>query len=287
MTTPTTPDRPIARQESPSPAPLRSDAVLCVQTRQAQKLVTGRSGTADGGTTAIVGLLAFGNRMRMLWLAAEQDDPYADVTLLRIEDELQTARAFIQEKAKELRRILSGMDGVRVDLAYSLQPIEVPLRFSNPYGYMGAYLIADYDELARTVLTARHVGLIDRDKAQEMLNGAGRAIRRTFQLVTAWRYTGVTRDDLRQMTQAAARARALMGELPQDVVEGERRARHAPAIRPRSQSTSVPTPSEPEAPPSPERRVKPKITQKAQANDIGEPDGPPRGGVQAAQGELG
>lgn len=223
----------VTRKAPPTPAPLRSEAVLRVQTRQAQKLVNGRDGNV---ASPIIGLLSFGNRMRMLWQAAEHDDPYADWFLIQIEKSIEDARVLIQDKVKNLRGVLNAMENVRVDLASSLEPIEVPLQFSNPYGYMGAYLIADYDDLARAVLTGRHVAVIDRDKSQEILNGAGRAIRRTFQLVTGWRYTGVIREDLRQMNQAAARAKELMGELPQDVAEGKRRARHAPSIRPRPAS---------------------------------------------------
>ncbi|HHH31158.1 MAG TPA: DUF1845 domain-containing protein, partial [Polyangiaceae bacterium] len=60
---------------------------------------------------------------------------------------------------------------------------------------------------------------------------ANRAARRALQSALGYRYLAVTRDDVRQGTAKAARARELMGRVPQEVVDGEARAEHAPAPR--------------------------------------------------------
>ncbi len=137
----------------------------------------------------------------------------------------------MQEKMQWLNGILEGMDGIEIDVACSLTPIEVPLQFSNPYGYMAAYLIADYDALTRTVLTARHFGLMDRNSSEEILKKTGRAIRRSFNDVGLWKYTGVVRKDFDPINQNAERAKELMGEIPDEIVSGALRAKIAPAIR--------------------------------------------------------
>lgn len=125
----------------------------------------------------------------------------------------------------------------RIELAASVDPIQVPVMFAHPYGFLGAYLLADYDELVRTALTARHVGLMDRDQVWRVLLTVGRAVRRTFNLpVTAWRYTGVTRTNLRARDVLAQRVEAVYAAVgipapPADVLQGARRGQHAPVIR--------------------------------------------------------
>ncbi|WP_022949765.1 PFL_4669 family integrating conjugative element protein [Methylohalobius crimeensis] len=215
--------------ERRGPAPLRGEAVLSVQTWQAQRLVNGRKGR--DGKPAIVGLTGFAHRTQLVWQAAQEDDPYADWFLIRIEDALDEAKMEVRRQEETVREVLTVMDGIRLEVAESVQPGEVPLRFPNPYGYMGAYLLADFDRLTRTILSARHFALLDRDRMAAILNGTGRRIRSTFILPMGWRHTGVVRKDLAQMNQLAARAIEAMGKPPQEVIERKRRARHAPPIR--------------------------------------------------------
>jgi len=187
-----------------SPGTLRGDARLAIQTKQAQRLVHGRRHSND--TPGIIGLVQFGNLMRRIWTAAAADDPYADWALLRVHEALDAGRTIIAALNAKVETLLQARTGVSIQIAHSLQPIDVPLQFANPYGYMGAYLIADFDTLVRGVLTARHVGLLARVDAERMLNTAAGAVRSAFARATAWKYCAVTRSDMQQTTQRAARA---------------------------------------------------------------------------------
>lgn len=213
------------------PGALRGSASLSIETRQAQRLLYGRRPGAD--RPAIVGLVRFGMLTKRLWLAAMRDDPYGDWFLIRVFEVLQSGREAIAARRRELDALLDGAPGLEIEVARSLKPVRVPLQFATPYGYMGAYLIADYDALARHVLTARHVGLLAREEAERLLQRGGRPIRRAFCLPLQWKHCAIDRDDLRLNTERAQAARAAMGELPEDVLEGTRRAAHAPAIRQR------------------------------------------------------
>ncbi|MFA7667926.1 MAG: TIGR03761 family integrating conjugative element protein [Burkholderiaceae bacterium] len=220
------------------PGTLRGDACLVIQTRQAQRLVYGRK--LVGQQPGIIGLVRFGMLMKRIWVSAMLDDPYADWYLLQIDETLETGRVEIRQSRNQIDELLGSARGVEITVAHSLKPARVPLQFANPYGYMGAYLVGDYDELVCAVLTARHVGLLSRDHAEQMLQRGGRLIRRTFLLPTQWKHCAVDRTDLEQNNQRAQAARAAMGELPQDVLEGTHRARHAPEIRqPRIDGTAV------------------------------------------------
>lgn len=212
-----------------TPGTLRGRASLIVQTRQAQRLVYGRKQSPD--QPGIIGLVRFGMLMKRVWVAAMLDDPYADWFLLQLHDALEAARHEIRRMQVEVDTVLQSTRGVEIAVAHSLKPVRVPLQFANPYGYMGAYLVGDFDELVCAVLTARHVGLLTRDTAEQLLNRGGRGIRRAFLLPTLWKYVGVDRNDVRQDNQRAQAAAAVMGALPQAILDGTQRARHAPDIR--------------------------------------------------------
>jgi len=214
---------------------LRGDACLVIQTRQAHRLVYGRRQSREH--PGIIGLVRFGMLMKRIWVSAILDDPYADWFLLQVHEALETGRSEIQKMRTEMDELLRSTRGVEIAIAHSLKPARVPLQFANPYGYMGAYLVGDYDELVCAVLAVRHVGLLGRDPAEQILHRGGRLIRRAFLLPTQWKHCAVDRNDVRQDNQRAQAARTAMGELPQEVLDGTRRARHAPEIR--NQSTSA------------------------------------------------
>lgn len=215
------------------PGTLRGSATLDIQTRQAQRLVYGRQRTED--KEQIIGLVRFALNMKRIWSAAGRDDPYADWSLLRIETSLTQARvqiALLQQQTEAL--LAHATPGVSIEIAQSLQPVRVPLQFANAYGYMGAYLIADFDRLVRTSLTARHVGIVTRGVSAKQLNDASRMIRHAFFLSALWRFTLVTRDDVRANNPKAIKAHETMlsmGVIPAGVLEGTERAVISPEIR--------------------------------------------------------
>lgn len=219
------------------PGALRSQTSLEIQTRQAQRLVYGRR--AEAGKPAIFGLLRFGTLLRPIWEAAAVDDPWADWCLVQIERELLEAREALESQMNQVQRQLNSLPALDVAVAHSVEPVRVDLAFSSPYAFMGAYLLADYDGLVRAVLTGRHVGLFDRDTAEKTLREGGRIVRRAFNTAQGYRYLGVCREDLRQGTQKAERAAALLGALPQAVIDGTLRAAHAPDIRPAGNTSST------------------------------------------------
>lgn len=199
-----------------------------IQTILAQRLVEGRARTSNA--SGIIGLKEFGRRMQALWEAAEQDDPYADWYLSTIEAAIESAKVAIDTRRQRIQEILNGMEAFTIDIAQTIEPIRVPLQFANPYGYMGAYLVADYDVLCRATLTARHLGLIDRVHSEEILQASGKALRRIFAQVAQWRFTGVRRADLLQNNRQSERARSLMGDVPDEFLFLRKRAKKAPAI---------------------------------------------------------
>ena len=201
------------------PGPLRGQAWLTVQTHQAQQLIRGRKETAD--KPAIIGLTGFADRLRMIWQAARDDDLYADWWLIKIHEALESSGDFIRDRQAELDRQLDQMTGLEVTIAGSQKPCRVPLQFANPYAYRGARLLSEYDTMVRTLLTARHIGLLDNEASEGLLKLCGRKLRSTFAIPQGYRFLGIDRASLCQGGAKSDRARRAMGEVPDDVLSGE------------------------------------------------------------------
>lgn len=212
----------------PRPGVLRGGATLTLQTHQAQRLVKGRGYSAE--KPAIIGLIGFANLLRSIWHGARADDPYADWWLLKVHAALEQAEQTIAACEQELTVQLATLDALEVVAPVSVKPVRVPLHFSNPYAFRAARLLGAYDSLARTALSVRHIGLMPRDEVERALHLGGRQVRRALQSAVGYRLLGVTRGELAHGTHQTAAASAAMGELPDDVLSGERRAPYAPRI---------------------------------------------------------
>ena len=211
---------------------LRSDGRLRLMTAPAQRLVRGRhlkSGD-DKVVPPIVGLLHFASLLRMIWLGARQDDPYADLWLLRIHQALQDGGQELIDMHSALDELFKRIpEGVEVRIAEAATPMEIPLRFATPYAFSAAYFLCSYDDYMRKALTARHVGILSWSAAGAAQGRAGRLVRRTFLSATGYRFTGVTRADIASGSARAGFAARQMGMVPKSVLDGTERAPHAPS----------------------------------------------------------
>lgn len=220
-----------------SPGPLRSESWITLQTRQAQRLVTGRR--AEDGTPGIVGLTRFAAMLRPLWNAARADDPWADWWLLRVHDAIEQGHQELDALLGHVTGLLQQTPNVSVTVAVSIEPLKVPLTFTNPYAFRGAYLLAKFDDLIRSVLTARHVAMLDRDGSERLIAEGGRQVRRAYNAALGYRFLGITRDDARLMTARIKEAEAQMGVLPLEILEAKLRAAFAPEIARSSRGMSM------------------------------------------------
>jgi len=120
----------VERSSQPQkPGVLRGQVWLTVQTNQAQQLIHGRAGTPD--KPAIIGLVGFADRLRVIWLAARRDDPYADWWLIKVHEAIEANETFIRHRRVELDKHLEQMTGLEVNVASSQHPYRVQLQFAN------------------------------------------------------------------------------------------------------------------------------------------------------------
>lgn len=200
---------------------------LTLHTHLGQRLFTGRKRSRD--KAEIVGLVRFAAQVRILWRAACRDDPYADWWLVKLDRAFQDTEQTLSALLEQAQNRLAEVPGVSLSSAVSDKPVQRVLQFSSPYAYRGAYLLADLDRLARTVISARHYGLIGSNDQQRVLHLAGRAVRRTFLIAMSYQSLGLRRIDIRCGDKKVLQAEEAMGKIPEDIVNNHTRPRYAPA----------------------------------------------------------
>ncbi len=222
---------PIATEQGlvDTPGALRSEVWLTLQTRHGQQVFSGRRPSAE--KHYIIGLTRFGAILSQIQVCVYAGDPYADWWLVKVEEALQQAAHEVTVLRQAVEQRLSDTPGMEVKIAESLHPMRVPLKFRNPFAYAAARILADFDVLVRGVLTARHIGLMDRREAERCIVSGGRALRRAMGAAQGYKHEGVKRHDVYEGNAKAQRAEARMGALPPEVLAGTRRARHAPERR--------------------------------------------------------
>lgn len=212
---------------------LRSAMQLTLHTHHAARIWHGRA--AAEGRPGIIGLNGFVALMNKMKRGAEQDDPYSDWWMLRIEEKLAQTKATLQTLREQVDQALADVPpALTLGDNLNIQPVRLPLFINAQLGFMAVYLLADYDDLARRLILAHHTAMIDRRTLERWLNDGAHALRSLFSLAQQYRYSGTQRDDFAANNAAARAAREKFGELPQDVLEGTRRSRFAPPIARRS-----------------------------------------------------
>ncbi len=208
--------------EPESLGPLRGQVWLTIQTHQAQQLIRGRNGTPD--KPPIIGLVGFADRLRIIWQAARNDDPYADWWLIKVHEVIEASGDTLRNWQCEMDDLLLQQSAMEITIAGSVRPYRMPLQFANPYAYQGANLLSEYDRLVRTALTARHVGLLDSYISKGLIQAAAGKIRSLFAIPQGYRFLGVNRESMQVANEKSRKARQAMGEVPEDVMSGERQA---------------------------------------------------------------
>jgi integrating conjugative element protein (TIGR03761 family) len=219
-------EQPLDQSDKTGPGALRGEVWLNVQTYQAQSLIRGRRG--GEGKPAIMGLVGFAERLKVLWQAIRSDDPFADWWLVKVEDSVADVRSQLHSLQEQLQATLVSVECFEVTFAQSSRPQRVSLQFANPYAFRAAQMLADYDRMMCTWMTARHLGMALPTEIAEKVSGSGRSLRRVFALPQSYQYLEISRNDIHQGTARAEKARECMGDLPQEILDGGK----LPSLRP-------------------------------------------------------
>ena len=206
---------------------IQTDVWLSLHTRYAQLLVRGRQ---VKGKPPIVGLLRFADSLRVIWHAAEANDPYADWWLIKLQDTYHVISNRIENLNAKFLDKLPERETFQIAPSEHKDPFRIRLSFATPYAYQAADLLSKFDSFVRCVLSCKHLGKTDPKTAKNTIYQVARLIRGLFALGTRYRHLGIDRNNPLSFEADGKTAQRYMGELPEDVKTGTRRARLAPAI---------------------------------------------------------
>ena len=203
---------------SQKPGALQGEVWLTVQTGRAQHFIYGRR--KSNSKPAIWGLITFADRVKTLWRAASHDDPYADWWLVKMDEAMQACRECIQRCQQALTTLLDGQCALQVSTAQSVKPQRISLSFSNPYAFRGAQLLAEYDRLMCLQMTVAHIGIPIEPELERNLMTSSKKMRAVFSVPQGFRDLGVTRFSFVENEEKNQQAKALMGAVPEEIING-------------------------------------------------------------------
>ena len=200
-----------------------------LETDTAYRLVTGRAKSAD--KSAIIGLLGFADRLRIVWRAAIAGDPYARWWLIKVERACINAHTEIHDAHVSTNDSLALHEALGMDHVSSKDFRRVDLAFACPYAYWGARLVRQSDRLIADLHTAVQIGVLPKADAASTQRDCLRAVRRAFTAAQGFHNFSLTRDSLDRRDATAVDAEATMGALPESVLSGRRWPLLVPRVR--------------------------------------------------------
>ena len=215
-----------AGHEVSQPGPLHGSVTLVLHTVAAQMLLGGRKRTST--RAGILGLFGFARAARVIWHAAERCDPYAAWWLRGVEDAIEDASKTLQRVADQISVQEQLDDAFLIAPGTSTLPCTIALRFSAPHAFLGARLLARYDTVIRTILSARYACCVTPRESRRALYWVGRRVRGAYARVLGFASTGITLGQVRAANHPLPPAAQSMGSLPTAIIDGSRRPRYLP-----------------------------------------------------------
>lgn len=230
------------RDVSNKPGRIKTKGSFIIHTQLAHRLFYGRkkanhSFDKEGNKInkkimPIIGVTRYVSNINALYDLAEMNDPYADAKLIEIEDELSSVKELLINNIEALQQLLGDIADMEIQASFSIKPITLPLEFSTPFfGFEASRIVKYYDRLVLLALTTRQTGDLLESDWNRIVNKTATKIRSVFYKTSEYKFAGASRDDMAANNKVARAAIEKYGELPQDILEGRKRAKHAPKIR--------------------------------------------------------
>lgn len=221
------PRRPLPRSR---PA-VETSITLVLHSALAILMVRGRQATKTESPS--LGLTGFNRDLIPVWKGVIANDPYADWWLVQVEEQLEMTSRRIAEATAQLRRVIdefasSSDRPFKVLGSQSPKPVAVEFAFTTPYSFRAAGILQDFDAFLLQTLTARNFSLLTEKQRRQQQHDEARSLRTLFHLPSRYKSTGTTRKNLG--SAQAKDARQAMGDVPEEVLCGERRAIYAPPL---------------------------------------------------------
>ncbi len=189
---------------------------LTLETYDGVSLTLGR---AVENKPRICGLKDYASRTHLLYEAAKKDDPFAVYQLVQIESKQNEVEVFLEDQARELierqkknqSSLVFQNEGegeesrLLINRPRSVKPVKMEFRFGN-YATSAARLIKQFDEIALLARSMNHHNILPTTETSKIIRGAASKIRGLLTIGSNYRFTGVTRNDLKAKNKLARSA---------------------------------------------------------------------------------
>jgi len=216
---------------------LQSKISAKVHTKQAAQLIQGHkivSGDKASQNYKAMGLYSFSTRSAILEAAIKKDDPYADLVFYYIHEEVNVTRQELKEKITYFKNWIKDSipKSLEITEVTNIKPVEMDFKFNSAMAFQVMYLILELDEYFRLIKLAQHIALIDTAQANKTIQDNRRNVRRIMNMVSQYKHTDVTRNDIAANNQRAQKAAQVMPsiELTEDILGGTKRSTLAPFV---------------------------------------------------------
>ncbi|MBF1995458.1 PFL_4669 family integrating conjugative element protein [Serratia symbiotica] len=214
---------------------LQSELHIELHTNYAIGLWEGRKAEKrdDGkkGKQPIMGMPQFLHRATLINRDSLQNDPWADMAMLALEEKIEYASQQMQKLIETLDKQMSFVPaGVTISDAQAVETVDLTVFSSTPLGYRCVFLLMGFDQFAKKVLQAAHYGVISRTQRYDLLGDGSRLLREIYGCVLRYRKIGATRLDAVENNEVWNKACEEAGEPDRTVLLGEKRSTFSPPV---------------------------------------------------------
>ncbi|HCD2000999.1 PFL_4669 family integrating conjugative element protein [Citrobacter farmeri] len=214
---------------------LQSELRIELHTNYAIGLWEGRKGEKreDGkkGKQPIMGMPQFLHRATIINRDSLLNDPWADMTMLELEEKINYASQQMTLLIERLEKQMSFIPvGVTISDAQASETLDLTVFSSTPLGYRCVFLLMGFDQFAKKVLQAAHYGVIPRTQRYDLLGDGSRLLREIYGCVLRYRRAGASRFDAIENNDVWQKACQDSGEPDRAVMLGEKRSAFSPPV---------------------------------------------------------
>ena len=177
-----------------------------------------------------VSVPGFFKTVDLLEIASAKNDPYADYSLLLIEDSLNKGLSNLDRLIDSIKQTGSSRTRISTKGCRSKSPVEVKLFIRARYAWRLVALMEQFDLFMVDLMDLNFKAKITRSVFEKQQGEALSAIRHVLNVAMKCAASGITRNDVSANNPKAVAAHKKFGLIPQEVMEGLVRAEFAPAI---------------------------------------------------------
>lgn len=207
-----------------------------IHTQEAIELCKGKTVTTRKSKRVfhLPNVFAFGTKLNRIWEQAREDNPYAEYTLIQIENKLDLAFQKLELFDKILQRKKRQWrtpEGLTIVDCEAVNPERLMLNnqiFNTPHAKLLLVLVAKFDALMRRLKSCRQFNIIPNRRYHTIKRRAMRAVRISMYEARVYRSVKVTRRDIFNHTDLGIAAVNQLGIVSLAILKRHTRSKYGP-----------------------------------------------------------